>query len=413
MVTWVKEMEFPVLFKEDGSKIRIWKITLRVIKKCSRACKSEKNWNPMEEIEVPISNEFKTNFPDDLVVQYWTETGFIDGKIMRSLPTYPTGKNLNKKNFRNPFNQALAEIDSKITKKKQEGFEESNNLNIKERRIFPMLAKIYLEDTLIKYPVYCQPKLDGLRCISFSDGSIILQSRTKKDFPNNPNNDRIRSELESIFPLIPPGAYLDGEIYNHHTKLQHINHYAKNSDKYCTEPLVLQYHIYDVLIRNEDLIFEKRLEFLSNLKTSECIQVVPTVLVETKEQLDKLYTKYIQDGFEGMMIRDPNGVYCNKRTNFLLKRKEVYTAEYQIIDYTCGNKGKDFEAVIWICQTDKHIRFKVTPCETYEERYKLYKQCKENFVEHFKHRLLTVEYRSLSEDYVPLHGKGIYIRDIE
>ena len=70
-------------------------------------------------------------------------------------------------------------------------------------------------------------------------------------------------------------------------------------------------------------------------------------------------------------------------------------------------------ALVWICQTADKKPFKVVPNLTYEERYKLYKECETDFKIKYMNRLLSVEYRNLSIDQVPQHAKAIYFRDVE
>lgn len=405
-------IEYPILCKKSNA--RLWTARIRLIKKFSKCSHTNVDWNMMQEIQVPIP--IHLNITDDIISQYWTETGMIDGKHTRTIPTYPEPKNLNKKNYRNSLQQAICEVDTKFKKKLEEGFEMVDSDSGKsDLRIFPMLAKPY-ESKKLAYPVYCQPKLDGLRCVCFKDlsGAIVMQSRTRKDFPSNHLNNAIRSKVEIILKELPNGTYLDGELYTHSSKLQLINHYARDGDLSSDSESSLQYHIYDV-IPNFTMKFEHRLLILNSLKKFECsvIQVVSTELIQTQQQLDLYYTHAIQSDYEGIMIRDPTKEYLKKRSDGLLKRKEVYTAEYPIVGYTCGVKGKDMNAVIWICQTVNDDTFKVTPNWTYEERYQTYKLCLTKFDEKYKNRLLMVEYRALSIDQVPQHGKGVCIRDVE
>jgi ATP-dependent DNA ligase len=163
-----------------------------------------------------------------------------------------------------------------------------------------------------------------------------------------------------------------------------------------------------------DTIFSERAKMLCKVPNSDIIKVVSTRLIETQKNFDQIYMDWIDEGYEGMMVRDLNGVYqFGKRSGYLLKRKEVFTEEFQIVDYTSGTNGKDLHALIWICATSNEIQFKVTPNLTYEERYQLFQDCNQRFKQHYKHRLLTVEYRGLSIDRVPQHAKAICIRDIE
>ena len=414
-------VEFLELFKEN----RVWRIFIRLIKKSSQKAFAGVDWNLMEEVQVPILEKyFSENIPEDLIAEMWTETGLVSGKITRSIPTYPPEKNKGKKNFRDSFQQALSMAQSKWDKKEKEGFEPKSEDNTKpvkstELKIFPMLAKPFKTfKKSLSYPVYAQPKLDGLRCIAFLDsktGRVVLQSRTRKVFPDNASNQLIQKRVHTILETIPPLTYLDGELYNHSVKLQNLNHYARGSetDLENHEP-VLQYHVYDIISPPYHDLFEERAQQLEQFQTGSVVQIVQTELVETEAQLDQLYAQFIDQGYEGLMVRNPKGEYAfGKRSDHLLKRKEVFTEEFPIVDYTSGTNGKDLHALIWICKTPNGERFKVTPNMTYEERYQYFEQAEKEFVQVFKHRLLTVEYRNLSVDKVPQHAKGVCIRDVE
>lgn len=407
-------IEFPRLFKPENK--RCWNIYIRLIK--TKHTHTNVDWDLMKEVHLPINS-----FDGQGVAQYWTETGMIGGKLTRMIPTYPSPKNIGKKNYRNTLQQAIFEAEAKYKKKIEEGFITIRHTETKDQKIFPMLAKPYQSGALVNmFPVLCQPKLDGLRCISYRDAhtnEIVMQSRTKKDFPPNQLNNAIRSQLGNILDRLPTGSYLDGELYTHDSKLQTINHYARDGGAVSMDDSVhLQYHIYDV-IASFDTPFKKRVDVLNSLKIfeSNIIQIVSTQWIHSQDKLDEYYSKCIQDGYEGTMIRNPDMGYVTKRSDGLLKRKEVFTNEYPIVDYTCGVKGKDLNAIIWICSpqacSPQAQQFKVTPNLSYKERYDLYKDCQKNFESKYKHRLLTVEYRALSIDRVPQHGKGVCIRDVE
>ena len=59
----------------------------------------------------------------------------------------------------------------------------------------------------------------------------------------------------------------------------------------------------------------------------------------------------------------------------------------------------------------KNTFFNVTPNLPINERYKIYKECKEKFNEKYKDRMLTVQYRGFSKYGVPLQAKAIEFRD--
>jgi hypothetical protein len=90
--------------------------------------------------------------------------------------------------------------------------------------------------------------------------------------------------------------------------------------------------------------------------------------------------------------------------------------EYEVVGFDQGSKGRDKGAIIWVCKNSDGESFNVTPKNiTYEERYKLFKEAKQNngkgFDEKFKGRMMTVEYEDLSADNIPLRAKAVGFRE--
>jgi hypothetical protein len=101
------------------------------------------------------------------------------------------------------------------------------------------------------------------------------------------------------------------------------------------------------------------------------------------------------------------------------KRKPRYSAEYEIIGWTEGTKGKDKNAIIWILKTkldrDKNLQpvvFTATPVNmNYKERYDIFNRMTHKiFDTEYKGKMMTVEYDDISNDGVPLRAKAKNIR---
>jgi ATP-dependent DNA ligase len=302
-----------------------------------------------------------------------------------------------------------------------------------------MLAKRYdeyIKRHSIKWPVYVQPKLDGIRCLAYlktnknpTYNDVILYTRKKKDYPNNEFNDAIREELLPILKEYygkqksDESIYIDGELYNHYVKLQNINHYVRTEDleETVSSDKKIQYWIYDIFYPStaKSMTFKERAKILNKLiSKSKVLQKTETLEIKNQKELDMQYNKYIKDDYEGMMIRSSNGFYATSargstglRSKELLKRKEVFSDEFEIVGWTQGTSGKEIGAIIWICRTKEGKRFNVTPNLDYEERYRIYNECKNKFEDKYSNRMLTIEYRGLSNDNIPQHAKGITFRD--
>ncbi len=447
--------EFPHLFKKGvKGETRQWKISIRLIKEDSKNEKQTKkvNWNEMDEIEVPIKDEYiSADLPDGTIAEYWTETGIQNMKITKSAAVYTKAKNVGKKNQRSGFQSALIDCRAKYLKKLEEGYKELEEFEKetgeeseeKNSLFFPMLAKNYHDfEGKIDFDLFVQPKLNGIRAVTYLDtknkelkdcdyNDVVMYSRAKKLYPSNETNDAIR---KAVLPILikyydsekDESIYLDGELYNHNKSLQQINK-TRGTAK---QDSVMEYWIFDVFYphyTNES--FEKRNKLLVKIFDSvsgedqkKYIKLVPTHTITNKSEMDDLYKKYLKDNYEGIILRLKKGKYAkdlqkssSTRSKELLKYKPLFDAEFEIVGYKDGDKGKEKQAVIWIVQTEDGKQLNVTPNQTYEERYKIYEECEKNkgegFKKKYKGRLLTVEYRDISDDGIPLQAKGISIRD--
>jgi ATP-dependent DNA ligase len=413
--------------KDELDRIRKWTIHIRMIKKGDKL--KGIDWNMLKEIQVPIEQKYFTDkIEDSIISEMWVETGIEGGKITRNSPTYfeePIYKG--RSNERNVFQRALIESRSTWLKKKDLGLSEKKDQKHKEapEMYFPMLAKTFKDaEKYLTYPLYIQPKLDGVRCIIYLKNkddinSVVAYTRTKKIFPSI---DYIK---ELLYPFLKKfykktSLYLDGELYKHGKSLQEISGDSRNEK----EKKDNEYHIYDCFYPDEmDMPFNDRHSLLDKFNSEinnkiKYVKEVPTFLVENKAEANKKYKDFIKQEYEGAMLRNINGVYVGNpdkattRSNDLVKMKPSFTDEFKCVNYTEGKRGKDKGAVIWICENNG-IQFNVTPKETYDERYELYKECLKNFNKKYYGRLLTVEYQDKSEDDIPLRAKAIGFRDIE
>jgi hypothetical protein len=151
---------------------------------------------------------------------------------------------------------------------------------------------------------------------------------------------------------------------------------------------------------------------------------VPTIKVNNKAELLCLYYSAVDQKFEGLMARNLNGIYAtsteNKtsknRSNDLQKLKPWYDAEFELIGFTSG-KGRNQNAIIWICKTTSGFEFNCDPKNmSIEQRKILYSEFIKNpdkFDDEYKGRLMTVQYEEKNIDTgIPQRAKALGIRDM-
>ena len=338
--------------------------------------------------------------------KYRTITGFDGFKLTTSdwqiceAKTYCTAEE-----------QALKEAQALFNKKLELGYFEDINDIDKSTLFKPMLAQKY-EDVDITFPCYTQPKLDGIRCIIKADG---MWTRNGKKIVSCPH---IFDELETVFET-QPDLIFDGELYNHQFKhdFNKITSLVKKtkptlSDIEASKHLI-EYHIYDLPSSNKT--FNGRLEDLQDLVSdlfncfsSSSVVYVTTQEVNNQEELDTFYHDWMEEGYEGQMIRT-NSNYENKRSKTLLKRKEFSDDEFEILAVNEGTGKLAGRVGHMMFKSKSGHYFSSTVNGTQEYLSELWEQRDELIC-----KFATVKYFNLTPDTeIPRFPKVISIRDYD
>jgi DNA ligase-1 len=170
----------------------------------------------------------------------------------------------------------------------------------------------------LDYPVLVSPKLDGIRCL-IVDGVAV--SRNLKPIPNEYIRRQL-SELEDGF---------DGELMLRSTAgFNSIQSAVMTRDG---EPNFV-YRVFDTCKVSGP--FRDRLKIVKELIAPYIrVELVPHAIVYSKSRLLACEHKWLADGYEGLMIRDPDGAYKQGRSTTreggLLKLKRFSDAEADVI----------------------------------------------------------------------------------
>ena len=344
---------------------------------------------------------------------YHTCSGINGGQIVVSTPVVAEGRCLGQANATTPEQQAAKEVLAKYKKQRESGYHEDIADAGKAVYYEPMLAHKYLEHKdKIDWTkgVYISRKLDGVRCIFTEDGAF---SRTGKPFVSFPH---ITRELKPIFDACP-GLILDGEIYTHklNKDFNKIISLAKKT-KPTAEDLVesekyLQYWVFDcpsdtskfsVRCQNLTGLFEKY------LKGNKYIKLLPHFLIKSEALIEENLQQYIVDGYEGIMINLPNGLYEHKRSTGLLKYKLFQDEEFEIIDITegIGNRSEMFGRAI--LKTEKGDTFEAN-ARGNEDFYRQLLRDKKTLIG----KMATIRYQNLTPRGVPRFPVILAIRTYE
>lgn len=284
-------------------------------------------------VQIQVKNE--------IIIQ---RSGLIDGALtVHTSVSKP--KNIGKSNQTTAEEQAILEAKSKIEKKLKEGYFETIDEAKNENIIMPMLAKEFnKEKHKIDWskPVFVQPKLDGMRCISFPGNKKVSRNNTPIE---NMDHIVVRDLIEFPDGKFKKNFITDGELYIHGESFQTNMTYIKKYRKGLSEKI--KYYIYDIV--NDEPFKVRTAMALEVAKHSAYCEIVPTHSVSSEEEILKWHKKFVSDGFEGTIIRwGHEGYDINKRSSNLLKHKDFIDEVYKLIDIEPADKAP--EQGIAVCQ---------------------------------------------------------------
>ena len=338
----------------------------------------------------------------------FTKTGIVGSeKFNISSILITEGKYIGKSNETNVRQQAHNELLSKYNAQFAKGYKEnleyvinSKYNTFKDHSVMPMLLNKYSTSKDIPNKIG-QFKYDGARTIAEKhNGEIRLKSRRGNiyNIPHilNSVTDMFNNQLDITF---------DGELYCHSMALQDIISCVKNGDPNKR----LSYVIYDIAV--EGLTFEQRRNLLLAINTSKYdnIEIDCGIYLNNEEEVNEFYSNALEQNYEGVVICDGDSMYdFGFRSSSKTKIKPRTTSEFKCIDHYM-NKGKYSKQSTLICLTEEGKRFSVKLKGNNEQR----ENWAANFEEEVKDKMITVEYRGLSNDNKPIEAVGIAIRDYE
>ena len=163
----------------------------------------------------------------------------------------------------------------------------------------PMLARD-VDLGSLRFPVYVQAKLDGIRC-SIVNGRAL--SRTLKEIPNREIFDYLsKPEFEGLDGEIVVGDPTSENAYRRSAS------FVMSSSK-TDEPWA--FHVFD-LWNAEGGYTERYLrlaEFVGTLGSADRLRRLAPELILTPEGLEEVESIYVEEGFEGVILRDPSAPY--------------------------------------------------------------------------------------------------------
>lgn len=265
-----------------------------------------------------------------------------------------------------------------------------------------------LERNFTSFPMMlAQPKLDGMRCwVQWVDHEPILWSSEGNPITGVPHIQLLLKDWAKKCGELS----FDGELYTHEKRFEDIISIAKRgSDNLRDDFSDLQYHIFDHksdaqnYARYIDLqeVFRAMPEGVRNSDIFNLVSATPV----TRDGVDAQLERYLSEGYEGIILRNPLTPYVEKRPWTMLKWKPSKHDTYQVLRVVeaVSEKGHPLQRVgALVCSDRFGNTFSVGPGLgiTHEKASKLW-EMRDALVGKYA----QVSYQNLTERGVPRFGK--------
>lgn len=295
--------------------------------------------------------------------------------------------------------------------------------------VLPMLAKT-LDDNkpFEKYgSMLGQYKINGLRCIIgaekivgdlFNDFRLTYTSREGTRWNLSWMDEIIIPKLNKplIEMMVEEGVSLDGELYLPGYSVNDINSFVKNNT--LPQHYQLQYWCYDVAmealsaVARKDVLYENvKSDYvgftskIDHLNNKEQFLIIPSFAIHDITFAINARDKFIDFGFEGLIVRNTNAEYAfGKRNSSMFKYKKKFDGKFKIVDIQEDKRGLP----IFTLKNDINDETFECTINLSQEQQRVYLSEKDKVIG----KLGLVEFRERSGvKEVPFHAKLIMIYD--
>lgn len=224
-----------------------------------------------------------------------------------------------------------------------------------------MLATAHSDKALakIKYPAYAQLKADGSRTqaiVNLDQGTATFWTRKGREvFLSKSKAD----DMLDLFPENWTGTWVvDGEIVAINTDGvidratgNGIYNKAIKDSISDDEESMLNFQVWDLIPYDEWQAgeskqgYQSRLTDLIHLRHGYFTKVIETHVVNNLQEAEAIYTKYIEQDLEGIILKNLNGLWENKRSKDQVKFKQVMSADLELVEVIAGKAGKKYAEI--------------------------------------------------------------------
>lgn len=194
------------------------------------------------------------------------------------------------------------------------------------KEMSPMLASPYEKSTLV-YPSFASVKLDGIRCVIVNGNAL---TRSLKPIPNKYIREMLSSKKHSG---------LDGEIIIGDPSAHDVYNQTNSGVMSHEGTPDFKFYVFDDF-SDPDKAYKLRLDSakqrVEELDYPKITRLAQFPVFDSTE-IDMLEQSFLDDGYEGIIIRAGNAPYkygrATPKSGWLIKKKNFVDDEFEIIGF--------------------------------------------------------------------------------
>jgi ATP-dependent DNA ligase len=236
-----------------------------------------------------------------------------------------------------------------------------------------MKAYPFEEKRLMKWqpPFIVQPKYDGFRC-----RAVPLSNIEQRGY-------LLLSSEENVFYSVPhinnsllnfQGPELDGELYCHGMSFDELSSIVSRTTNLHPDHEQVKFHVFDMVTEQPQGMRTLMVEDL-NCKLPHVI-TAPYHICWTLDDIMKVYDNFLEQGYEGIIVRNVNAPYERKRSTqvmkFKPKKEDIYRIRWFKEEISINGVPKGQLGSL-VCESGDGETFDVGSGFTDEQRQELWK----------------------------------------
>lgn len=191
-------------------------------------------------------------------------------------------------------------------------------------KLQPMLAATCTDTSKLIYPKYLSPKLDGIRCLILNR---VAYSRSMKPIRNKFIQNWVAKNAIAL-------DCRDGELIVGSPTAEDVFRVTTSGVMSTEGEPDFKFYVFDKI--DSDMVFTSRY-ILADKKDIDRVVYVDQTLVSNEQELLDMEHNYLLQGYEGVMLKSPNGLYkygrATEKEGTLLKVKRFVDSEFEIVGF--------------------------------------------------------------------------------